>query len=116
MGRTTEFILGLIGGIFGFFGALIALMVGGIGSVVKASGASSMMGLGWGAIIFSIIGIVGATLVKSKPKLSGWIMIISAVGGLICISLFYLLPFVLLLLGGLMALIKKDKAKNEVKK
>lgn len=109
--RTAEFVLGLLGGIFGFFGAFLGLIVGGIGSAFKASGASTISYLAGFAIIFSIIGIVGAALVKSKPKLGGWFMIVSAVGGLICISLFYLLPFVLLLIGGLMALIRKEKKK-----
>jgi hypothetical protein len=107
--RTTEFVLGLIGGIIGFFGAILALMFGGIGSAFGADGASSISNLGWSAIIFSILGIVGAAIVNSKTKLSGWLMLVSAIGGVISISLFYLLPFVLLFIAGLMALLKKDK-------
>lgn len=107
--RTTEFVLGLIGGIFGFFGAIIALFVGGLGGAFGASGASTIVGLGWGAMLLSIVGIVGSVVVKHKSKLGGWLMIISAVGGLICISFFYILSFVLLLIAGLMGAIKKDK-------
>jgi len=44
--RTVEFVLGLIGGIFGFFGALIALMAGGLGSALGGEGASTVIGLG----------------------------------------------------------------------
>jgi hypothetical protein len=109
--RTTEFVLGLIGGIVGFFGALIALAVGGIGQALGGSGASTITGLGWGAILFSILGIVGSAVVRNKAKLGGWFMIISAVGGLICISFFYSLSFVLLLIAGLMGVIKKDETK-----
>ena len=107
--RTAEFVLGLIGGIVGFGGAILALLFGGIGSAFNADGASMISNLGWSAIIFSIIGIVGAAMVNSKTKLAGWMMIVSAIGGVISISLFYLLPFVLLVLAGLMALLKKDK-------
>jgi hypothetical protein len=45
--------------------------------------------------------------VKSKTKLGGGFMIISAVGGLISISFAYALSFVLLIIAGLMAVIKK---------
>ncbi len=107
--RTTEFVLGLIGGISGFFGAIIALFVGGLAGAFGANGASTVVGLGWGAILFSILGIVGSVVVKSKAKLGGWFMIVSSVGGLICISFFYILSFVLLLIAGLMGVIKKDK-------
>lgn len=114
MARTTEFVLGLIGGIFGFFGALLVLMFGGIGSVLGASSTSNVISLGLVAILFSILAIVGSVVVRSKAKLGGWFMIISAVGGLICISLAYLLPFVLLLIAGLMGVIKKEA--GEVRK
>jgi len=109
--RTVEFVLGLIGGIFGFFGALIALMFGGIGSALGGEGASTIIGLGWLAILFSIVGIVGASLVKSKTKIGGWMMIISAVGGVISVSFAYALSFVLLIIAGLMAVIKKGDKK-----
>lgn len=109
--RTVEFVLGLIGGIFGFFGALIALMFGGIGSALGGEGASTIIGLGWLAILFSIIGIVGAAIVKSKTKIGGWMMIISAVGGVISVSFAYALSFVLLIIAGLMAVIKKGDKK-----
>ncbi len=104
--RTLELVLGLLGGIFGFFGAIFALGVGSLGAAFGASGASDIIGLGFAAIIFSIIGIIGAVIVKSKTKAAGWLMIVSAFGGLISISFAYLLSFILLLIGGIMALKK----------
>ncbi len=106
--RTVEFVLGLIGGIFGFFGAIFALMVGGLAGAFGAKSASMVVNLGWVAILFSILGIVGASLVKSKTKLGGWFMIVSAVGGVISISFAYALSFILLIIAGLMAVIKKS--------
>ncbi|MFH1224857.1 MAG: DUF4064 domain-containing protein [Candidatus Diapherotrites archaeon] len=119
--RTVEFVLGLIGGILGFFAALLAILIGGLGAAVgeavdsqeTASSGSLVILLGFSAIIFSIIGIVGAALVKGRPKLGGGLMLVSAVGGLISISLFYSLSFVLLFIGGLMGLLKKDKEVSE---
>jgi hypothetical protein len=47
--RKAGGIIGLIAGIFGIFAAGITLMVGGIGSAVKADSAQMVVGLGWGA-------------------------------------------------------------------
>ncbi|TCP52604.1 uncharacterized protein DUF4064 [Tumebacillus sp. BK434] len=107
MKRTTEFVLGLIGGIIGFGGAFFALFFGAIDEAVN--GSTQLSGLAVGAFAFSILAIVGSIVVKFKPKLGGTFMLIAAIGGLISISLFFLLPFILLLIAGLMGLIRKNK-------
>ncbi|EJQ14778.1 MULTISPECIES: DUF4064 domain-containing protein [Bacillus] len=109
MKRTAEFVLGLIGGIFGILCAFIALFIGGLGSALEADGANTVIGLGWGAVALSILGIVGSVMVRSKAKVGGIMMTVAAIGGFICISLIYLLPGVLLLIGGLMGIFRKDK-------
>jgi chromate transport protein ChrA len=117
--RTAEFVMGLIGGIFGFLAAIVATVLGGLaaslGEAFESDEASSsgsfFIALGVSAIIFSIIGIAGAALVKGKPKLGGTLMIVSAIGGLISISLFYSLSFILLLIAGLMGVLKKEATK-----
>lgn len=43
-------------------------------------------------------------------KVGGIMMTVAAIGGFICISVIYLLPGVLLLIGGLMGIFRKDKA------
>lgn len=107
--RTAEFVLGLIGGIFGILGALFVLGLGGLVAAFGAERGSTVFLMFFFASIFSVLGIVGAALVKTKTKLGGWLMIISAIGGLISISFAYTLSFVLLIIAGLMALIKKEK-------
>lgn len=109
MKRTAEFVLGLIGGIFGILCAFIALFIGGLGSALEADGANTVIGLGWGAVALSVLGIVGSVVVRSKAKVGGIMMTVAAIGGFICISLIYLLPGVLLLIGGLMGIFRKDK-------
>lgn len=109
MKRTAEFVLGLIGGIFGILCAFIALFIGGLGSALEADGANTVIGLGWGAVGLSVLGIVGSVMVRSKAKAGGIMMTVAAIGGFICISLIYLLPGVLLLIGGLMGIFRKDK-------
>ncbi|EEK52352.1 DUF4064 domain-containing protein [Bacillus cereus ATCC 10876] len=110
MKRTAEFVLGLIGGIFGIICAFIALLIGGMGAAFEADGANTVIGLGWGAVALSILGIVGSVMVRSKAKVGGIMMTVAAIGGFICISIIYLLPGVLLLIGGLMGIFRKDKA------
>lgn len=110
MKRTAEFVLGLIGGIFGIICAFIALLIGGMGAAFEAEGANTIIGLGWGAVGLSILGIVGSVMVRGKAKVGGIMMTIAAIGGFICISIFFLLPGILLLIGGLMGIFRKDKA------
>lgn len=110
MKRTTEFVLGLIGGIFGILFAFIALFIGGVDAAFSENGTSSIIGLGWAAVFLSILGIIGSVVVKGKAKVGGILMLIAAVGGTISISMFYILPGILLLIAGLMGVIRKDKA------
>ncbi|MED0988229.1 DUF4064 domain-containing protein [Bacillus paramycoides] len=110
MKRTNEFVLGLIGGIFGIICAFIALMIGCMGAAFEAEGANTMIGLSWGALGLSILGIVGSVMVRSTAKVGGIIMTIAAIGGFICIFVFYIFPGILLLIGGLMGIFRKDKA------
>ncbi|MBD1379149.1 DUF4064 domain-containing protein [Metabacillus arenae] len=110
MKRTTEFVLGLIGGIFGLIGAVMAILIGAVDEAF--TGSMEISGLGWSAVLFSIVGIIGSIVVKRKPKLGGTFMTVAGLGGTISIFIFYILPGVLLIIGGLMGLIKKEKIKS----
>jgi len=111
--RTAEFILGLIGSILGLFASILAFVIGGIGSAFEAEGSGMILWLGIGAFVFSIVGIIGAVFVRNQPKKGGIIMIVSAVGGLICISLFFAPSFILLLIAGLMGVFRKNKEEQK---
>ncbi len=107
--RTVEFVLGLIGGIFGIISGIGAIGIGGLGSAFGVNGSNAVGGLGIAAIILSILGIVGSVIVRTKGKLGGIFMTVAAIGGFICISYFYILPGILLIIPGLMGLIKKSQ-------
>jgi hypothetical protein len=105
--RTTEFVLGLLGGIFGFGGAFFALFVGVWNEEIS--------NLGSIAFIFSIIAIIGSIVVKFKAKLGGWMLLISGFGILFSISFFGVLPALLIVPAGLMGIIRKPKvSENEI--
>lgn len=102
--RTAALILGILGGVFGLFGAGAALTIGGVGGAVGAENAGTVIGGGTAALILSVLGIIGGALALAKPKLAGWLMLISGIGGIIAIFVLYLVPGALLLVGGILAL------------
>jgi hypothetical protein len=109
MGRTAELVLGIIGGVFGFFASIFAMTIGGIASAF--GGGNQVILLGLSAMLFSIVGLVGGCITKGKKKIGGWMMIGSAIGGTISISGFFILPGLLFLIGGIMALVRKEGKK-----
>ncbi|GGA54305.1 hypothetical protein GCM10007416_29400 [Kroppenstedtia guangzhouensis] len=113
MKRNTEFILGLLGGILGLGAAFFALFIGEVDEV--ASKASyEITGLGYTAFIFSVLAILGSILVRAKAKIGGWLMILSAIGGIVSVSLFYVLPGLLLLIAGGMGAFRREKRDTAV--
>jgi MFS family permease len=99
---TAEFVLGFIGGIVGVIAGIIAQYYG-YGSVLVV-----------GAIILSIIGIAGAFVFTSHPRTSEVLMIVAAIGGVICIRMYFVLPGLLLLIAGLMGLFRKGHTTNHI--
>ncbi|ARI75626.1 hypothetical protein [Halobacillus mangrovi] len=110
MSRTTEMVLGILGGLIGFGGAFFALFVGSLDEALN--GSSELSGLGSSAFLFSATAIIGAIIVKFKAKLGGWIMLISGVAILVSISLFGVVPALLLIPAGLMGIIRKPKTEK----
>lgn len=91
--RTIELTLGIVGGIFGLFGGIFALLF--------------IPELGLSAILASVLGIVSAIYVTRNGKWGGIILIISSIWLLISISFFGVLGFILLLIAGLVAIFRK---------
>jgi hypothetical protein len=108
MARTAEMVLGIIGGIFGIIIGLAEGAIGGLGEALNIHGATNLYGLAVLTIIASIIGIVGAALVGSKPRISGAVMLVAVVLGLIGgVVFFYILPAILLGIAGILALVRR---------
>ncbi|SIS60117.1 hypothetical protein [Salimicrobium flavidum] len=110
MNRTTELALGIIGGLIGFGGAFFALFIGSVDAAFNET--SEIGGLGVSAFLFSSLALIGAILVKFKAKLGGWIMLISGIAILISISLFGVIPALLLVPAGLMGILRKEKTQQ----
>jgi hypothetical protein len=63
--------------------------------------------LGWSSLIFCFLGFVGAGFALAKPKLSGVILLISAIGFTISISWFAVISGPLFLMASLFAFMGK---------
>lgn len=110
VGRGGEITLAIIGGVIGLGAAFFAVTVGAVDESLNAETTTSSATVGgWAAMGFSILAIVSAFFVKSKTKAAGWLLLISAIGGLVAVSLFYIIPFILLLIAALMSLLRGRK-------
>ncbi|EPN8825234.1 DUF4064 domain-containing protein [Listeria monocytogenes] len=110
--RKTEFVLGLIGGITGILTAIIVMTIGGAASIFEAEGADAVATTGFIALLFSILGLVGACITKKHHLLGGTFMISAVLGGTISVSLFYIVPLILFAIAGLMAVIRGGRFKS----
>jgi hypothetical protein len=103
MGKA--FWLGIIGGIFGILGGILAYLIASFGA---SFGTSSLFTNAAGALIFSVVGIVGGML-ETRKMLGAALMIIGAFGVVISISIFGVLTFILFLVGGIVILMQKKE-------
>jgi hypothetical protein len=110
MKRTAEFVVGLIGGILGILAGLSGVFFGAVATAFEVDGGSMVSGASWIAVALSVLGLIGAAVVKNKTMLGSILMLIAAIGGFICISFLYILPGVLLLIAGIMGLVRKDRS------
>jgi hypothetical protein len=81
-------VIGIIAGLAGLVSAVLALMVGGLGAAVEPEGASQLIGLGWSALVISLLGFIGAALWIAKPQLATLIMATAGVAIVLSISMF----------------------------
>lgn len=99
-------IIAIIAGIFGILAAGITLLVGGLGGAFEANGASTVVGLGWGGVLFSFIVIaLGAVCIGASTKKPGMFLIFSSIVGAILGGTLVGVFMVLALIGGVLATI-----------
>ncbi|MBA5689396.1 lysozyme inhibitor LprI family protein [Rugamonas apoptosis] len=102
--NKTGGVIGIIAGIFAVIAALVTLVFGGVASAFQAERASTVVGLGWGGVIFSFLVIVFAAISFSKAKPAGWGLIISAVLGAVLGGTFVAIFMALAFIGGILVL------------
>jgi len=102
--------LGILGAVFGLIGAVFALGLGSLGNSFGSQELASISKNGLVALVASIVGLVGAVLVFSKPRLAGWLMIGAGVVGFVVAFLAYIIGAIFFVVAGIMALTLKEKA------
>ena len=112
--RKAGGIVALIAGIFAVGAALFTLLVGGIGEAFDAEGADTVIGFGWGGVLFAFLTIVlGAVSIEAKGRITGLLLILCAIAGAILGGTLVAIFMGLAVLGGILAVIpKKQKETN----
>jgi hypothetical protein len=106
-------LLALIAGIFGTIAAVVTLFFGGLADAFETDNATTVIGLGWGGILFSFIVLVlGALSFSTQNKILGILLILSSLGGMILGGTLVAVCLVLSLIGGILVLLggKKDES------
>ncbi len=110
--RIAGLIIGVLGSVAGFIGAVFALVVGGIGGALNLEDAGTVTSLAFVALGSSIVGLVGATLSMAKPRLAASLMLVSAIVGVIAVSMAYALATALLLIGAAMTFFGRNENRD----
>jgi len=111
--RKAGGIIALIAGIFGIISAGVTLFVGGVGSALNGEGASTVIGLGWGGVIFSFLTIILAAIALGVvSRIPGVLLIISSIAGAILGGTLVAVFMALALVGGILVTIGGGKKKT----
>ena len=107
-------IIAIIAGIFALFAAGFTLFFGGLSSAFDAEGADTVIGLGWGGVLFSfIIIILGAVAISAKGRVAGILLIVSSLLGAILGGTFVAIFMGLALVGGILSTLGAGKMAND---
>lgn len=108
--RKAGGIISLIAGIFGVFAAIVTLFVGGVGGAAHAEGATTVVGLGWGGVLFSFLAIVlGSVAIGVQSRVPGILLILSSIAGVILGGTLVAIFMVLSLIGGFLVALGGEK-------
>ena len=95
---ATAMILGITGGILGILAGVVAVFVGGAGMLIVGE-PTGVAWLGAVAMALGAMGAIAGGMVRSRPVPAGVFMAIAGAGGFLVVSLFWVIPGALLLIG-----------------
>lgn len=99
-------IIAIIAGIFAVVAAIVTLFIGGVGAALNADGGNTVIGLGWGGVLFSFLVIVfGAIAIGAKGRWPGVLLIVLSIGGAILGGTLVAIFMALALIGGILAML-----------
>lgn len=108
--KTAALVLGIIGGVIGlttviatFFGTAF------LAAFVDKIKPEQVILISSGVFLFSILGIIGGGLVRSKPIIGSIFMFVSAIGGIIISFGIYTLAAIFFFVGGIISLMSRNE-------
>ena len=105
---TGAMIVGIIGGVVGLIVGIIAWTIasflGALLTFFHIDGSGIAL-LGFLVLALSVVGLVGGALAKAKPLAAGILMLIGGAGGFPLVGWFWLFPGILLIIGGILAIV-----------
>jgi len=122
--RNTATILGIVGGILGMIFSAVVIIAGiamqFVGTIMPNEVEVPMnihrllplfgdmvVARGIGALVFAIIGLIAGINVKKRHQLAGVFLLIAAIAGYIFLFVGFIVPGILLIIGGILALVSK---------
>ncbi|WP_099221632.1 DUF4064 domain-containing protein [Listeria costaricensis] len=108
----VEGLLGFLGAALGIGFSLMVLTIPGISQALEEESTFFYL-LTLGSLLLSATGLVGSFVVAHKPRLGGAMMVAAAIGCTMSVSLMFLVPIVLLAVGGLIALVNYEEGLTE---
>ncbi|WP_239253863.1 DUF4064 domain-containing protein [Listeria ilorinensis] len=108
----VEGLLGFLGAALGIGFSLMVLTIPGISQALEEESTFFYL-LTLGSLLLSAVGLIGSFVVAHKPRLGGAMMVAAAIGCTMSVSLMFLVPIVLLAVGGLIALVNYEEGLTE---
>lgn len=107
MRRKRAYYLGLTGSLGGIIIIILAMT-----PIVKIADMKQYtQAMGIAGVCFSLIALFGCYLLKRNRDISAcFLMLISAVGGIISMSLYYVVPSFFLILAGILTILNEETA------
>lgn len=100
--RVAASYLGLVGGMVGLFWAagILTLCPGSCPPDLQGGGMDALLWGAFAAYLLSIAGAGGWIISHTRPDVGGWLMVVSGAGNLVADTPLFLVPGILLVIGG----------------
>ena len=97
--------LGMAGGFLGLIMAVLAFIIGGLGSLFHFNGAGELFHSSWVSLFLSLIGMAGAAVTRKDALVGGVTMLVSGLLGIAIIGGLFIVPFLIILIASVVVLI-----------
>jgi hypothetical protein len=105
-------ILAIIAGLLGVLAGVVTLLMGGLGAAFSTGGASTVVSMGWGGILFSLLVVVYGAIAFAAPRAGGIGLALTAIPGMVLGGTLVAVLMVVALIAALMIWLGNKKAQS----